>query len=141
MNRPRPGEGNNLFGGRQKIYRIAVGARTSSGDANGNEDGNWTGGKGMGGRALYGDDVASSAFARPAQSENPDSPVLSSEPHSVRSSQAPQRSDDLVHDIGSGGVTSIDGSNFGSFPTISEWGFRKSHRIAATVASLGLRDG
>ena len=93
MNRPRPGEGNNLFGGRQKIYRIAVGARTSSGDANGNEDGNWTGGKGMGGRALYGDDVASSAFARPAQSENPDSPVLSSEPHSVRSSQAPQRSD------------------------------------------------
>lgn len=93
MNRPRPGEGNNLFGGRQKIYRIAVGARTSSGEANGNEDGNWTGGKGMSGRALYGDDVSSSAFARPALSEKPDSPELSSEPPSIRSSQAPQRSD------------------------------------------------
>lgn len=92
MNRPRPGEGNNLFGGRQKIYRIAVGARTSSGDGTGNEDGNWTWGKGMNGRALYGDDVASSAFVRPAQSEKPDSPELSSEPPSVRSSQAPQRS-------------------------------------------------
>lgn len=93
INRPRPGEGNNLFGGRQKIYRIAVGGRTSSGDGNGNEDGNWTWGKGMNGRALYGDDVASSAFTRPAQTEKPDSPELPSEPPSARSSQAPQRSD------------------------------------------------
>ena len=93
MNRPRPGEGNNLFGGRQKIYRIAVGARSSSGDEKGNGVGDWSSGKGMSGRALYGDDVASSAFTRPAQPDKQDSPEISSEPPSVRSSQAPQSSD------------------------------------------------
>lgn len=95
MNRPRPGEGNNLFGGRQKIYRIAVGAGRSSSDGNrnGNEVGTWASGKGMSGRAVYGDDVASSAFTRIAQQEKQDPPEVSSEPPSVRSSQGPQRSD------------------------------------------------
>lgn len=58
MNRNRPGEGNVLFGGRQKIYRIPAGQTSKPG----------TGG-GMGGRALYEDDVALSAFQKFKQRE------------------------------------------------------------------------
>lgn len=50
MNRSKPTEGNNLFGGRQKIYKIPAGAKSLGG--------------GMTGRALYDDDVAMSAFQR-----------------------------------------------------------------------------
>lgn len=53
MNRSKPIEGNVLFGGRQKIYKIAAGA-TSTRTVEG----------GMGGRALYDDDVALSAFQK-----------------------------------------------------------------------------
>ncbi|OTA99744.1 hypothetical protein M426DRAFT_76185 [Hypoxylon sp. CI-4A] len=53
MGRSKPVEGNNLFGGRQKIYKIPVGANSSK-TING----------GMGGRALYDDDVALSAFQK-----------------------------------------------------------------------------
>jgi hypothetical protein len=58
MNRAKPGEGNNLFGGRQKIYKIPVNA---SGSSKSLADG---GGGGMGGRALYENDVSQSAFQR-----------------------------------------------------------------------------
>ena len=47
LNRGRPGEGNVLFGGRQKIYKIPAGSTS-----------------GLGGRALYEDDVSLSAFQR-----------------------------------------------------------------------------
>ncbi|KAK3375881.1 hypothetical protein B0T24DRAFT_208396 [Lasiosphaeria ovina] len=57
MNRAKPIEGNNLFGGRQKIYKIPVGSTM-----------NTTAGV-MGGRALYDDDVAMSAFQRWRQAE------------------------------------------------------------------------
>ncbi|KAL2012725.1 hypothetical protein VTN00DRAFT_250 [Thermoascus crustaceus] len=50
MTRPRPGEGNNLFGGRQKVYKIPV-----------SKD---SGGSGMRGRAYYDDDVGLSAFQK-----------------------------------------------------------------------------
>ncbi|KAK7744225.1 hypothetical protein SLS53_003746 [Cytospora paraplurivora] len=53
MTRSKPTEGNVLFGGRQKIYKIAVGAASSRTLADG-----------MSGRALYDDDVAMSAFQR-----------------------------------------------------------------------------
>ncbi|KAI0453714.1 hypothetical protein F5B21DRAFT_271130 [Xylaria acuta] len=53
MSRAKPTEGNNLFGGRQKIYKITAGASSSR-----TVDG------GMGGRALYDDDVAQSAFQK-----------------------------------------------------------------------------
>ncbi|RDA93188.1 hypothetical protein CP533_3196 [Ophiocordyceps camponoti-saundersi (nom. inval.)] len=56
MNRGKPSDGNNLFGGRQKIYKIPVGSTAK-------------GGGGMGGRALYDDDVAQSAFQRWRQAE------------------------------------------------------------------------
>lgn len=55
MNRAKPGEGNNLFGGRQKIYKIAAGSSKASGDG---------AGSGMGGRALYENDVSQSAFQK-----------------------------------------------------------------------------
>ncbi|CAK7245655.1 MAG: hypothetical protein STHCBS139747_007240 [Sporothrix thermara] len=54
MNRTRPTDGNNLFGGRQKIYRIPAGGVSSKNIAEG----------GMGGRALYEHDVALSAFQK-----------------------------------------------------------------------------
>lgn len=57
MSRGKPTEGNNLFGGRQKIYKITS---TGSGTKNGT---------GMGGRALYEDDVAQSAFQLWRQAE------------------------------------------------------------------------
>ncbi|KAK3381962.1 hypothetical protein B0H63DRAFT_524642 [Podospora didyma] len=47
MNRAKPTEGNNLFGGRQKIWKIPQGSSN-----------------GIGGRALYDDDVPMSAFQR-----------------------------------------------------------------------------
>ncbi|KAI0912646.1 hypothetical protein F4823DRAFT_162298 [Ustulina deusta] len=53
MSRAKPTEGNNLFGGRQKIYKIPA-----SGSSSRTVDG------GMGGRALYDDDVAHSAFQK-----------------------------------------------------------------------------
>lgn len=52
MSRAKPTEGNNLFGGRQKIYKISATSSTSKADG------------GMGGRALYDDDVAQSAFQK-----------------------------------------------------------------------------
>ncbi|GAB1316157.1 PH domain-containing protein [Madurella fahalii] len=55
LTRAKPTEGNNLFGGRQKIYKIPAGSKGSGG--------------GMIGRALYDDDVAMSAFQRWRQEE------------------------------------------------------------------------
>jgi hypothetical protein len=56
MNRAKPGEGNNLFGGRQKIYKIPLGA---SGSTRSLTEG---GGPGMGGRAMYESDISQSTF-------------------------------------------------------------------------------
>ncbi|OAA52730.1 hypothetical protein BBO_00571 [Beauveria brongniartii RCEF 3172] len=55
MDRARPNDGNNLFGGRQKIYRIGAGTKT--------------GNNGMGSRILYDEDVAKTAFQKWRQSE------------------------------------------------------------------------
>ncbi|EFY92262.1 hypothetical protein MAC_01533 [Metarhizium acridum CQMa 102] len=52
MGRSKPTEGNNLFGGRQKIYKLAAGSKA-----------------GMTGRALYDDDVAQSSFQKWRQAE------------------------------------------------------------------------
>ncbi|KFY12557.1 hypothetical protein V492_03811 [Pseudogymnoascus sp. VKM F-4246] len=59
MARGKPAEGNNLFGGRQKIYKIPVGGSTSMKSLNGTGESS-----GLGGRALYGDDVSQSAFQK-----------------------------------------------------------------------------
>ena len=63
MNRAKPTEGNNLFGGRQKIYKITANGSTPK--ANG----------GMVGRALYEDDVAQSAFQLWRQAERQGRPA------------------------------------------------------------------
>jgi hypothetical protein len=61
MNRPRPGEGNVLFGGRQKIYKIPMAGPAS--ETNLDTSGS------MKGRALYDDDVSMSTFQRWRQQE------------------------------------------------------------------------
>ncbi|KAL8691330.1 MAG: hypothetical protein Q9218_003416 [Villophora microphyllina] len=58
MSRARPGEGNTMFGGRQKIYKIPVGASGST-KSFGTEDSQPRRGK-----ALYGDDLAVSMFPK-----------------------------------------------------------------------------
>ncbi|KAI4730603.1 hypothetical protein E4T49_01508 [Aureobasidium sp. EXF-10728] len=59
MSRARPGEGNVLFGGRQKVYKIATGSAKSIG---GNSE------RGMG-RMVYDDDLNMSAFQKYRQQE------------------------------------------------------------------------
>ncbi|KAF3761576.1 hypothetical protein M406DRAFT_225918, partial [Cryphonectria parasitica EP155] len=58
MTRSRPLESNVLFGGRQKIYKIAAGTASTKNVADG-----------MSGRALYDDDVSLSAFQKWRQAE------------------------------------------------------------------------
>ena len=61
ISRARPGEGNTMFGGRQKIYKIPIGASGST-KSFGNEEHQPRGG--MGGRPVYGDDVDMSTFPK-----------------------------------------------------------------------------
>ncbi|MCJ1482724.1 hypothetical protein MMC06_002890 [Schaereria dolodes] len=61
MGRSRGGEGNKLFGGRQKVYIIPVGGSASAKDITVSESGELYG-KGMQGKQVYDDDVAMSAF-------------------------------------------------------------------------------
>lgn len=63
MSRSRPGEGNTMFGGRQKIYKIPVGGSGSVKNFNAEEGDLPTGGN-MGGKALYEEDTAPSAFQK-----------------------------------------------------------------------------
>ncbi|CAD0040470.1 unnamed protein product [Aureobasidium pullulans] len=60
MSRARPGEGNVLFGGRQKVYKIATGSAKSIG---GQSE------RGMGGKMVYDDDLNMSAFQKYRQQE------------------------------------------------------------------------
>ncbi|MCJ1367278.1 hypothetical protein MMC16_006410 [Acarospora aff. strigata] len=65
MGRPKHREGNNLFGGRQKIYKIPVGGSTLAknlGSASVSADDSSSGR--MVGRALYGDDVSTASFQK-----------------------------------------------------------------------------
>lgn len=65
MSRSKHREGNNLFGGRQKIYKIPVGGSALAKDlGSATENVDHSSGRRMGGRALYGDDVSSSAFQK-----------------------------------------------------------------------------
>lgn len=66
MSRARPGEGNSMFGGRQKIYMIPVGASGST-KSFGVDEHQPRGG--MGGRALYGDDLAMSTFPKAVEKD------------------------------------------------------------------------
>ncbi|KAJ6256050.1 hypothetical protein Dda_9142 [Drechslerella dactyloides] len=71
MNRPRHGEGNVLFGGRQKVYRINPAATGSSEDI-GESPLSPIGRGRMGGRALYTDDLPlSSGFSKSPADKGP----------------------------------------------------------------------
>ncbi|KAL8723736.1 MAG: hypothetical protein Q9225_000031 [Loekoesia sp. 1 TL-2023] len=61
ISRARPGEGNTMFGGRQKIYKIPVGASGST-KSFGNDEHQARGG--MGGKPVYGDDVDLETFPK-----------------------------------------------------------------------------
>ena len=88
MNRSRAGEGNTLFGGRQKIYKIPMNSSDSSKNPHGSDGKGTAPSKGMGGRLLYGDDVASSAFRRLREQE-----VTPLEPHGTQSPKEQERSE------------------------------------------------
>lgn len=66
MNRAKPAEGNNLFGGRQKVYKIPNSSYSSS--ALGNSDATGQP-KAVSGRAVYEDDLTVSPFQRLKQKE------------------------------------------------------------------------
>ena len=69
MSRARPGEGNILFGGRQKIYKIPVDGAGSVKSFGEKEDGDVQPRGGMSGKVVYDDDVAMSAFQRLREQE------------------------------------------------------------------------
>ncbi|MCJ1409960.1 hypothetical protein MMC19_004044 [Ptychographa xylographoides] len=71
MSRSKPGQGNKFFGGRQKIYKIPVGASASAKDVSSTGHANQTSNRGMG-KAVYDDDVAMSAFQALRQREKED---------------------------------------------------------------------
>lgn len=64
MNRSKPGEGNNLFGGRQKVYKIPMGASSARSLPVGEISTSDAESSGPRGRAVYEDDVSESAFQR-----------------------------------------------------------------------------
>ena len=66
MSRAKPGEGNILFGGRQKIYKIPVGG---SGSTRSLTDGANGSGGSMGGRAMYESDISQSTFQKLKEAE------------------------------------------------------------------------
>ena len=69
MSRARPGEGNTMFGGRQKIYKIPVGGSGSVKNFGTTEEGETPSGGNMGGKALYESDIAMSAFQKLREQE------------------------------------------------------------------------
>lgn len=163
MNRSKPGEGNNLFGGRQKIYKIPV---TASGSTKSLAEG---GGAGMGGRALYGDDVSQSAFQKlrererelerqaqldrmeqeesEAQSSRPPSPPLSGynrnrETSSTTSSNGPSntRTSTAATSFTSQRTPSLNGSHTPITPagSVSNGGLDRSTTKARRLYETGL---
>lgn len=134
MGRSRHGEGNMLFGGRQKIYKIPVGPAGSPKISSGNEEGGKHSSSGMGGKALYGDDVALSAFQRLREEEkqrrgetDPDSP-------STRSSKEHERS--ASPSLGNYNQNRETASSTTSFPTQS-----RGSTAATSVASQRSMNG
>ncbi|KAJ2978286.1 hypothetical protein NUW58_g7544 [Xylaria curta] len=109
MSRAKPTEGNNLFGGRQKIYKIPVSAGSSK-----------PGDGGMGGRALYDDDVAQSAFQRWRRAEK----------ERELSQDQPDESD--AHDDQRPGSTELDVSRSES-PAFSN--YNRKRETSSTVSS------
>lgn len=96
MGRSKHREGNNLFGGRQKIYKISAGGSGLAKDVHsgGETHGHSSGGR-MGGKFLYGDDVSSSAFQKLREREQDEQDARG------RRGSAKDDTDDAPNDDGS----------------------------------------
>ena len=89
MSRAKPGEGNTMFGGRQKIYKIPV---ESPSKRQGNEDGRSKPPRAMGGKFLYESDIAMSQFQKMRLQEKEERERVADERPSTRSSKEDERS-------------------------------------------------
>ena len=92
MSRAKPGEGNNMFGGRQKIYKIPVDSAGSKRASDGDEHNSTITPRGMGGKALYESDIAMSAFQRLREQEKEKNDREGNDRPSTRSSKEDERS-------------------------------------------------
>ena len=72
MSRSRPGEGNTMFGGRQKIYKIPVGAAGSVKNFGAQDDSEAVAGGNMGGKPIYESDITMSTFQKLREQERRD---------------------------------------------------------------------
>ncbi|MCJ1450240.1 hypothetical protein MMC28_000569 [Mycoblastus sanguinarius] len=92
MSRSRPGEGNTMFGGRQKIYKIPVNGAGSVKIFGATGNGELPSGGNMGGKALYESDIASSAFQKLREQEREEREKAGTDHHNIRSSKEQDRS-------------------------------------------------
>ena len=100
MSRARPGEGNNLFGGRQKIYKIPMDGAGSVKSFGDKDDGDHPMRGAMGGKPVYDDDVAMSAFQKLREQEKQDKrnrELFDFGTSTARSSKEDERSDSPPH--------------------------------------------
>ncbi|KAH8808530.1 hypothetical protein F5884DRAFT_374480 [Xylogone sp. PMI_703] len=108
MSRPKPGEGNNLFGGRQKIYKLASGSAGATR-----------------GRALYDDDVSLSAFQKLRQQEK------EQQEQEEREQELEQQHD--LDDLD--GNQSVQSSSRPGSPTLP--GYNRKRETSSTTSSGG----
>ena len=69
MSRARPGEGNTMFGGRQKIYKIPIGGAGSVKKFGGHDESETSAGSNMGGKLMYESDATLSTFQKLREQE------------------------------------------------------------------------
>ena len=92
MSRSRPGEGNTMFGGRQKIYKIPVGQAGSVKNFGSTDDEELPLGGNMGGKALYVSDTLPSAFQIMREQERQEREKAANDHFNLRSSNDHDRS-------------------------------------------------
>ena len=92
MSRAKPGEGNTMFGGRQKIYKIPVGGAGSVKNFGGLDEHESTTGGAMSGKPVYESDTNLSTFQRLRQAEREDRERRSQDESTARPSREQDRS-------------------------------------------------
>ncbi|KAL9129112.1 MAG: hypothetical protein Q9217_002355 [Psora testacea] len=92
MSRARPGEGNTMFGGRQKIYKIPVGGAGSVKNFSGQDEGEVSSGGNMGGKPIYESDITLSTFQKLREQEREENEQAPHELGNMRSSKEQDRS-------------------------------------------------
>ena len=92
MGRAKPGEGNTMFGGRQKIYKIPVGGAGSVKHFGAADDLEVPIGANMGGKPIYESDTTQSTFQKLRQREREEKERAALESGVLRSSREQDRS-------------------------------------------------